>query len=60
MMPGGVVSRGVVGERLGDNHGRVVDQGVDAAEPVQRFADDPPGARWVGDVAFDREHLRAL
>ena len=34
----GVVVGGVVGERLGDEHAGVVDQGVDAAEALQRSA----------------------
>ena len=54
----GVVGGRVVGERLGDDHARVVDQGVEAAEPFQRRVDDPVGARPVGNIAFDGEHLR--
>jgi tetratricopeptide (TPR) repeat protein len=57
---GGVVGGGVVGERLGDEHARVVDQGVEAAEPFQRCADDPVGGRRVGDVSGDGEHVRVL
>ena len=48
----GVVGGRVVGERLGDDHARVVDQGVEAAEPFQRRVDDPVDARRVGNIAF--------
>src|ERR1700733_12470016 len=54
----GVVRGGVVGERLGDEHAGVVDQRVDAAEPLQRTLDDPVGGGRLRDVALDREHAR--
>jgi hypothetical protein len=39
----GVILGGVVGERLRDVDAGVVDQGVDATEPLQCSADDPVG-----------------
>ena len=54
----GVVGGGVVGERLGDERARVVDQGVDAAEPSERSADDAVGGLRIGDVSGDGEQVR--
>src|SRR5258706_3599383 len=56
----GVILGGVVGERLRDVDAGVVDQVVNAAEPLQCPADDPVGGGRVGDVAVDGEHVRVL
>src|SRR5215472_15050539 len=56
----GVVVRRVLGERLGDVHTGVVDERVDATEPVQRRAYDPVGGRGLGDVPTHGEHARVL
>jgi DNA-binding CsgD family transcriptional regulator len=55
-----VVLRGVLGERLGDEHAGVVDQRVDAPEPLQRGVGDPVGGGGLGDVAGHGEHVRVL
>ncbi len=51
---------GVDGERLGDEDSGVVDQGVDASETRECFADDPVGGCGLGDVSLDGEHGRVL
>ena len=51
---------GVVGERLADEHARVVDQGVDPPEPLQCSLDDLVGGGGLRDVAVDGEHVRVL
>jgi hypothetical protein len=55
-----VIVGGVVGEGLGDEDARVIDQGVDAAEAIKRPAHDPVGGGLLGDVALDREDVRVL
>jgi hypothetical protein len=45
------------GEGLADEYACVVDQGVDAAEPVQRRIDDPACGRGLGDVSGDGEQI---
>ncbi len=52
----GVVVGRVVGERLGDEDARVVDQGVDPAEPVERGRDDLRRGGGVGHVAGHGDH----
>jgi hypothetical protein len=52
-----VVLVGVVGERLGDEHSGVVDQGVDPAEPVQGLFDDVRAGARPGQVPLHREHF---
>ena len=55
-----VVGGGVVGERLGDEHARVVDQGVDAAEASQGCIDDPLGGSALGNVRGDGDQIGVL
>jgi hypothetical protein len=52
-----VVLVGVVGERLGDEHSGIVDQGVDPAEPVQGMFDDVRAGARPGQVPRHREHF---
>ena len=54
---GGVILGGVLGERLRDVHPGVVDQGVDAAEPVKRRVGDPVRGGRVGDVPGHGEQV---
>src|SRR6202035_1981227 len=55
-----VVGRGVVGERLGDQHASVVDQGVDAAEASQGCIDDLLGGSALGNVRGDGDQIGVL
>ena len=43
-------------EACGQRQGGVVDQDVDAAEPVERLPDDRVGDASGGDIASDGEH----
>jgi len=56
----GVILGCVVGERLRNVDAGVVDQGIDAAEPLQCSADDPVGGGRISDVAVDGEHVGVL
>ena len=55
-----VVGGGVVGERLGDRHASVVDQGVDAAKASQGCIDDPLGGSALGNVCGDGDQIGVL
>ena len=55
---GGVIFGGVVRERFGDEDPGVVDQGVDAAETGDGFADDLLGDFRFADVAGHGEDVR--
>ena len=57
---GGVIGGGVAGERLGNDHARVIDQGVDAAEAVQCGVDDPVGGGGCGDISVHGDQVRFL
>jgi hypothetical protein len=52
-----VVLVGVLGERLGDEHTGVVDEGVDVAERGQCPVHDARGDGGIGDVTGDGQHL---
>jgi hypothetical protein len=51
---------GVVGEGRGDEDSRVVDHGVDPAEPVEGRIDDALADSWRRDVARNRQHHRII
>jgi hypothetical protein len=55
-----VVGVGVFGERLRDEDACVVDQCVDAAEPVDCRVDDAPTNSGLRDVAGNRQHHRVV
>jgi hypothetical protein len=57
---GGVIGGGVLGERLGDDHARVVDQGVDAAEAPERRVDDLAGSGGCGEFCGHGEQVQVL
>ena len=57
---GVVVLVGVVGERFGDEDARVVDDGVDAPEAVDRRVDHASSFAMLCDVARDGQHHRVV
>ena len=57
---GGEVILCVVGEGLGDEDPGVVDEGVDAAEPLDGGGDDAVGGGGIADVALDCQDVGVL
>src|SRR4029079_18396817 len=57
---GGEVILCVIGEGLRDEDPRVVDEGVDAAEPLDGGVDDAVGGGGIADVALDCEDVGVL
>src|SRR5260370_34105252 len=51
-----IVFGGVLDKRLGDEDACIVNEGVDASEALERFADDLIGGGKLGDVSLDGEH----
>src|SRR5450432_2871904 len=57
---GGELVLRVVGEGLGDEDPRVIDEGVYAAEPLDGGGDDAPGGARIGDVALDSQDVGVM